>query len=472
MKFNNIMKWTFVLIIVLFISRLHTSAQQNSDLFRKVVIFNLLNLNENLENNYFSEIISKDLAKDLERTGKYFVEIGKIVIAPLKIDDKDYKLFLKDLNARALKHSADYLIVGQYKSNDKQIFIKYNLFITRLNKIITLNFSRDNLGVFLSGLIDELSQKIDGKMSKYTEYKTNVPKIIPKGGIFNFYKRIEIKSKVKKAEIWYTLDGSSPIRELKNLKKDKKDKKDKKKKSGKSYKYTEPFTIYDSVTIKAVGYKAGYNKSDIAREHYRIKDSSSHIAFGYLYGKFSLIGDPGDAIKSSSATILTAYGYWEFANFDAVKTNAFFRNFAIYGAFDSAHAELKDDAAPGEIEPSVTTPLHFNFWAMYGGLMYKIRLGEMFAINLLAGGGMAYAQLTSDKSYDGFASYYVRPPMVRQWTAPYFSTTIETEFTIGFIFFEIGVSYKHIFFNDAEDNGSTIETLKAYVYHGGAGLKF
>lgn len=449
-----------------------TENDESNDLFRKVVVYNFETALKKEKEKYFSEIIPDNLAKELERTGKYFVEISKSVVNIVDVQDKQYSAYLNDLASKAVEFSADYILTGSFRTRRKTVYVLCHIYIARLNKIIKISVSRKNLGVFLSGLIDELSQKVDIETSKYNKQKSGVPYILPKGGIYSFHKQITIKSDLKDAEIWYSLNGSKPKRSKS------------KKQTGPSFRYTKPFDIYKSQTVKAVAYKKGYEKSDVATQHYKIKDPVRSLVIGAMWGKLQYIGDWKDNLKNSKSTIATGYGYWELSNIKTVRKVPVLRNFALLGASDMSFTELEEstDGLVNTTGIGATTerPLRMNYWSFYGGLMYKIRIGHYVSLNLSAGYGVAAMQLTSDNKHNGYTSYFVRPMKLEgaEWSFPYFSSGINVEVAYGPVFCVASVSYKHIFVKKddelvATDNIITDDKpMKAIAYQGGVGIRF
>ena len=81
---------------------------------------------------------------------------------------------------------------------------------------------------------------------------TDTPVFTPKAGKYTHPIEVSITA-AEDAEIRYTLDGTEP--------------------DASSTVYTDPFTITDDTTVKAIAYKTGYNPSEIATAEYEIMSS-------------------------------------------------------------------------------------------------------------------------------------------------------------------------------------------------------
>jgi TolB-like protein len=427
---------------------------QDEDLFRKVVIYGFDSQNKDNKEKYYSEIIPGNIGKELERTERYFVEIKSDILKISDLKDKEYSAYLNNLSEKANSNSADYLVTGTYRTVKKNIYISCHVYIARLNKILIVNSSRKDLGVFLSGLIDEVTQKIDTQMAKFNLQKTGVPTILPRGGIYSFYETINMKSGFKNAEIWYTLDGNDPDKTNATL-------------------YTGPFDLYKSATVKAVTYKKGFRKSDMAKQHYKIKDPVKLLAFGAMYGRLSFIKDYNNSFVEKSTEIITGYAYVQLGKLGLRKVPVL-RNMAVFGAVDFAYAEI-DGAGPTGLPVTELPPFHMNFMGLYGGLMYKIRLGSYFSIDLNAGAGQARVTISSDKEHLGFKSHFAQPvhPAGFEWIVPYFSGGMQVEAAVGPVLCTISTSYKYLMFKDSDMWGADkIDPMEALAFQAGVGLRF
>ena len=80
--------------------------------------------------------------------------------------------------------------------------------------------------------------------------KVSTPQISPAGGTFEGSVQVTITCATSGADIYYTLDGSDPTTS--------------------STKYTAPFTLDQSATVKAIGVKSGWEDSDIASADFTI----------------------------------------------------------------------------------------------------------------------------------------------------------------------------------------------------------
>ena len=80
--------------------------------------------------------------------------------------------------------------------------------------------------------------------------KVGTPIITPNGGRFETSVQVTITKGTKCCTLYYTLDGSDPTTS--------------------STKYTGPFTLTKSATVKAKGFKSGYTPSDVAEAKFTI----------------------------------------------------------------------------------------------------------------------------------------------------------------------------------------------------------
>lgn len=127
--------------------------------------------------------------------------------------------------------------------------------------------------------------------ASFEKAKAKKPEITPDGGKFFESKLVTITTKTEDAEIYYTTDGSEPDKNSK--------------------KYTEPFAINSSVTVKAVVIKAGMEDSDAAEASFEkiastdletraMKDELKEVEKGLKDTEFNSI----DKIKAELAKSL------------------------------------------------------------------------------------------------------------------------------------------------------------------------
>ena len=112
--------------------------------------------------------------------------------------------------------------------------------------------------------------------------KLTVPKITPAAGDYpDGFKDISLSTEIPDAEIYYTTDGSAP--------------------TDTSSRYTGPFRIIGSKTVKAIAY-SGNQTSAVVTATYNLNAGKTASQLGVITGTLSLASNLSDEVKESLAT--------------------------------------------------------------------------------------------------------------------------------------------------------------------------
>ncbi len=161
------------------------SAQQDKD---KITIFQFRDRGTTTDYAYYSYIIADSIAVELRRRGGYPVYTHPVSLD--YIDDKSTAEKTRDhviyLSGKGEEFGARFIISGMFYVKNNKITIKSQVFDVNEKKILRLEETRSELGVFLFDIIDRLTAKINSDIapkgrteSKIVQNEAGIPEKSP-----------------------------------------------------------------------------------------------------------------------------------------------------------------------------------------------------------------------------------------------------------------------------------------------------
>lgn len=400
-----------------------------------VIIFDFYNTSKVIDNKYLSKILPKNIAIEIEKTKSYACYKTETVLKPENLNSVNYSKYIESLGKIAEKNEVKYIVTGSYLFKDKSLSIETHVYISRLKKIVKLTAKRDNIGVLINDILDEMSVKIGNEFKRYIELKSDNPLIEPNSGIYKYYVDVEMDSDLKDVELWYTTDGTKPEK-------------------GVGTKYNgETITFYEDTDVNVLAVKDKWKPSDPINRNYVIlyQPDLFSMTLNYSYLQFN-----GNWEKLVDKTFPMMYSFDMFFDLGAikkVKRNPVIRDFGFKLDFDAAHFATND-----------ATPVHYNLWTGSTGLFYMLRLGRYFTIDATITAGGTHTILSADKDYEGFINYGKFPEQISTSNDLYVGLGIGFRAIVRSIVVTAGYDYHHVEYKN--------EPMNINAYKIGIGYSF
>jgi hypothetical protein len=317
---------------------------------------------------FLSLIFPDNLKREIDETGQFTVEtVGEVF--PVAAD-VDQTLLLQSLDAAAVKYGAQFIVVGNYSVIKKSLAINCYIYAARAKKIIPVELHSEKLGALLDKTISDLSSKIASEMKQYIIQRAGAPAFAPEENSFVFYQDITIVPEKEGDEIWYTTDGSAPVR-------------------GDSKKYKGPVDVRKTLPLRAIAYRDGFYVSNPVQKDLTIKYPLSRFTIGQSFGTMQFLGKWRDKVSQNGGDIFEIYTVFDLANIDSLKEGNFSKNLGITTVFftTSAESDKSSQKEKGYI------------WGALGGITYTFRLADFSSIELGLIGG--YSCTMVNKTYNG-----------------------------------------------------------------------
>lgn len=408
------------------------SSKIDKDKF-SILIFNFDNNTNDRKNDYLKQILPKSIKIEIDKTSQYntfTTNVGKNIKG---LNSSQYSSYLTELAIISKDNNVQYIVTGSYTIEKKKISITTHVYISRLNKIVKLTAEREVLGVLMNDLIDEIAIKISREFKRYYQLKSDAPLIEPNSGLYPFYVNVKLDTEIRDTELWYTTDGSTPT-----------------KSNGKKFE-DEEIIIKESATFKVTAFKNGWKPSETITREYKIKHQPDLFLVNLGYSYMYFINDPWkDEINKSNGMMYSLNFFMDLGAIDKIKPKPAIRDFGFVASLEAAHAQTEQ-----QVEP-----MHFNFWGVHGGLLYKMRLNRLFSIDAAFTGGAMYTVIYFDEEYDGLINSGKLPEIESESTDPYFTSSLNMNGKFGSVVLTIGASFRYIYY---KENPAQIFTANAAI---------
>ena len=384
---------------------------------------------------YLAQILPANIKSDIDKTGAYTTELSP---EPLPAENGSSfgdgaVAVLKD---EAKSRNADFILAGIYSIDGKNLSVECFVFSSKTGALTTFS-AKAELGVIIDAVIARLSEGTIAEFTRNVPRPAPTPSITVSGDKVRFEGKVEIAPADPKDEIWYTLDGSAPS----------KDKNDGKRYSG-------PFSVRESVKVKAVSYRAGSLESAAAEKEMIVRDPVTYFTIGFASSTEVFLGKGSSIQGRVNTSGMTVYGIWETAAVESLRSSAFFRNFGVYfGA--SAYG-----GSSGFSDTSRAAGLGIL------GAAWLIRACDYLTIQLVPMGGYSisktYIRNNNTSTFSILNSKTAQSTDYAPWGG--FGLYPTFNFASG-IFTRAGVTYRHVFY-------SSFAQTDSFSVDAGLGFRF
>jgi hypothetical protein len=161
---------TIPLVIVLIFYTVNLQSQEkNSSKKNRLVIYNFTttdNYNEVQDKGknyqYYSIVIPETISKNLQKSKNYQIrrEEGPLSIQTTFTNDKEKKIYIKNLIQASIKNKTDYIITGTFNVIKNKLKISVTIFNVKGKDIETVDNESSELGVLLNESTDLISQRV------------------------------------------------------------------------------------------------------------------------------------------------------------------------------------------------------------------------------------------------------------------------------------------------------------------------
>lgn len=384
---------------------------------------------------YLAQILPANIKADIDKSGAYAAELSA---DPLPADNGTSfgNDALTTLKNEAADKGADFIVAGIFSIDGKNLTVDCFVFSSKTGAFTQFT-AKAELGVIIDAMIARLAEGTIAEFTRNVPRPAPSPAIIVSGEKVRFTGKVEITPAEPGDEVWYTLDGSAPSKE---------------KNDGRKYK--GPFSVRESVKVRAVSYRQGALESAQAEKDMIVRDPLAYFTIGFAPSTEVFLGK-GSRIQGRVQTSgMSFYGLWETAAVESLRSSAFFRNFGLY--FGAAAY----GGSSGFSDRSRSVGLGIL------GAAWLIRASDYMILQLIPMGGYSIS-----KTYVGnhdTSSFSVLGSQKAQSTdyAPWggFGLYPTFNFASG-IFTRVGVTYRHVFY-------SSFAQTDSFSVDAGLGFRF
>lgn len=406
-----------------------------SDKDLSVIIFDFEDVSVSKGKQYLSKILSKNIKIEIDKINSYSSYSSNVSIKPVNLNEDGYSDYIELLSKIADRNKVKYIVTGQYQFEDSGLIIITHVYIHRLKKIVKLRSTRENIGIMINDLIDEMAVKIGHEFRRYIELKSDKPLIEPNSGVYKYFVDVEMNSELKDVSIWYTTDNTEPD-----------------KNSGEEYK-GGTIPVYEDTVFKVRTLKENWTPSEIIERNYNVLYQPDFFSFTFSYSYMQFYGDWEKLIDKTFPQMYSLETFLDLGAIKSIKRNPVLRDFGLIAQFDAAHFTTNS-----EIE------VHYNTWGGTAGLLYILRLGRYFSIDLKMSAGAVKTVLTSDSNYDGYVNFVKKTEYVSTSLDPCFKGGVSLRAVIKPLVFTAGYEYNRIEYKE--------NPLNFAAYKAGVGFSF
>jgi hypothetical protein len=368
---------------------------------------------------YLASILALNIRTDIDKTGSFATEFSPE--APDTADNSFSEPAIEKMKKDGADKAADFVVAGIYTIDGKNLQVDCSVIVIRTGAVMKIQ-SKAALGVILDAIIANLADGVISAINTSIPRPAPAPSIEVSGEKVRFAGNVSITPADPADEVWYTLDGTAPSRE---------------KKDGR--KYIKPFSVRESVKIRAVAYRDGFLESKQEEKEMSVRDPLTWLTLGFAVSTEVFLGKATRIQGRTNTSGMSVYGLWETAAVESLRSSAFFRSFGVYlGATAFGGSSGFSDTSRSALLGSL-------------GAAWIIRAADFFAFQIVPMGGYAMTRTyIGNQDTSTFSALGSAPKNAKTSYDPWGGAAVYSNFNFASgVFTRLGITYRHVFYSAA-----------------------